>query len=269
MDFNLNEYMDRIHVGMASGPWIYNRRILTDLILYGDISNFLNWEMIRRTMNIEDPSDNVFEYLQALPDWDMWKEAIKELPIGRPKPYKNYLASGGNIILQAYRLAMFISKTGCDFKNLDVIIEFGGGYGCACRLAYRLGFTGKYILYDFPEFLALQEYYLIATEIYPQNKIILLSDIYDFQKQIKDIENCKSLFTAYFSISESPPILRDMVLPKIAKSIDYISIWYKDKWNEYDNIDCFSKWMEDNPNYIWECKSYHSELFYLVGKKKG
>ncbi len=267
---NLNEYMDRIHEGgMADGIWIYNKRILADLILYGDISNFLNWKLIGRTMSIDDPSGNVFEYLQALPDWDIWKEAIIESSVGHPKPYKNYSASSGNMVLQAYRLAMFISKTGCDFKNLDTIIDFGGGYGCTCRLAYRLGFTGKYILYDLPEFLALQEYYLIATGIHPQNDIVFLSDIYDFQKQIKDIKNDKSLFMACFSISESPPLLRDIVLPEIAKSIDYISIWYKDKWNEYNNVEYFSKWMKDNSNYIWECESYLPELFYLVGKKKG
>ena len=122
---------------------------------------------------------------------------------------------------------------------------------------------------DLPEFLALQEYYLIATGIHPQNDIVFLSDIYDFQKQIKDIKNDKSLFMACFSISESPPLLRDIVLPEIAKSIDYISIWYKDKWNEYNNVEYFSKWMKDNSNYIWECESYLPELFYLVGKKKG
>ena len=42
----------------------------------------------------------------------------------------------------------------------DVIVEFGGGYGSMCRLVRKLGFKGRYVIFDLRPILALQKYYL-------------------------------------------------------------------------------------------------------------
>ena len=43
------------------------------------------------------------------------------------------------------------------------ILEIGGGYGNFCRLLMKRGFAGSYVIYDLPEFLQLQEWYLGRT----------------------------------------------------------------------------------------------------------
>ena len=47
-----------------------------------------------------------------------------------------------------------------DLSSSGVIVEFGGGYGSMCRLLHKLGFSGQYFIYDLPEFVALQRYFL-------------------------------------------------------------------------------------------------------------
>ena len=95
------------------------------------------------------------------PDWkQVWEEILEEDSAGDPKPYKGYRRSSGNRIHQAYHLARFQEETGLPVSRFPLIVEFGGGYGSLCRLVHKLGFKGQYIIFDLPEFVALQKFYL-------------------------------------------------------------------------------------------------------------
>lgn len=252
----------------AEMSWIFRERVMLDLLLWADITNFLNWPLIQGTMAIDDPPDEVLIYLQSLPDWDIWKEAMMETPIGHPNPHKIFKESSGNLIFQAYRLAVFISETGCNLKDLDLIVEFGGGYGSSCRLAYRLGFDGEYVMQDLLAFLVLQEYYLRASKVYPPANIKFEQNIYKFIDTIGNNHHRKSFFIASFSLSEASFTARDDIFEVVLKGIDYISIWYQRQWNELDNGKYFHKLEMKYNDYIWKHKEYHPELYYLLGKRK-
>ncbi len=66
---------------------------------------------------------------------------------------------------QNYHLDQWEDKTGSAIEILDIIVEFGGGYGAMIEMCYERGFRGTYYNYDFPEMMALQEFYLSGKDI--------------------------------------------------------------------------------------------------------
>ena len=66
--------------------------------------------------------------------------------------------SSNNLLHHAYNLLQLDLHT--PLHKLPTILEFGGGYGSTARLAFRLGFQGTYLIFDLPEFSALQRFYL-------------------------------------------------------------------------------------------------------------
>lgn len=138
------------------------RKQLRELVLKDDPRRFLSWRVITATMFV-----NYAPYIrQELIDlmnrsWHTrWKVVIRENNVGMPENHFLYLGSSGNQIHHAYHLAQFERHTGLQIENMDMIIEFGGGYGNMARMAYRVGFKGKYLIYDLPEFYALQKFFL-------------------------------------------------------------------------------------------------------------
>ena len=135
------------------------RRLVND----SDPRDFLRWDVIRKTMFTANAPYVKPElgYLKNRPDWqDNLCHVVKESPIGHPIPYYLHPDSSENSIHHTYHLARFQQEANLSIKEADLIVEFGGGYGNMCRLVHRFGFKGKYIIYDFPEFVAIQTYYL-------------------------------------------------------------------------------------------------------------
>lgn len=241
----------------AERTWVRNRNRLRQLILEDDVSNFLNWDVIKQTMFYEPPVLEL-EFLQKLPNWNKWEKAIRESRVGKSKPYPGYSESSGNLIHQAYNLAQLVCTTGCAIEDMSQIIDFGGGYGCMCRLVHQLGFKGRYIIFDLPELLALQEYYLksvgaatsISTKITDtENCIILLSDYNDLAKQLqKQAEPCA--FIATWSISEAPPKLRNEIFALISNPT-YLLIAYQEQFRDINNSAYFAELIRSSSDYCW------------------
>lgn len=87
-------------------------------------------------------------------------------------PFEPGDAYGGysrNLVKQAGWIAFWEQTTNRRVDCLDTIFEFGGGFGATCYICRKLGFTGRYLLYDYPEMLVLQRWWLeregIAYEI--------------------------------------------------------------------------------------------------------
>ena len=151
-------------VAVGGNAWEEFRATLRRFILNEDPRDFTNWKVVRGTMFHEADIDEL-RFLQALPDWGRWSEALEETTVGNPKPYWGLKQSSGNFIHQAYHLARLGSEGGRPVEGMDQVVEFGGGYGAMCRLLGRLGFKGRYVIFDLPEFNALQEYYLKSAGV--------------------------------------------------------------------------------------------------------
>lgn len=256
---------------LADLEWVKFRNTLRQNILTNDPKDFLRWEIILNTMfhgaNIAE-----LQFLQQPGRWEKWKPDLKESAVGNPYPYPHYPESSGNLIHHAFSLAQLLVNTDCSIEALPQVVEFGGGYGSMCRLLYRMGFKGRYIIYDLPEFSALQSYYLssigVPTSIkrkptHHQDSIVLLSDLKDLSKQLQ-VKDRKSnyLFIGTWSISETSLNFRNAIFDLVSKASYYL-IAYQNFFGEVNNLDFFSSFAEARKHFNWS----HFEIDHLQGNK--
>ena len=258
-----------------------------------DISNFLTWSVVARTMFFRLQSFVPFYHLREKGEWNKWREAMKESPVGSPLSSFLYPESSENIIHQARHLARLVEKTSCEIEKLEEIIEVGGGYGCVCRLVFRLGFRGRYILYDLPEFTYLQEYYLSQIDVTPkpkiffneiseeQNCIVILDDFKLLKNQI-DIDNRKrksNLFMGMWSLSEMPEYSREKLFEIFKlKPLKYYLFGYSPRYKQlgrslpencFDNTEYFKRFASQKGDYkwtFWRVDYLRGDQTYLIGE---
>jgi len=243
--------------------WKNNMNRLRELVLKQDAREFLRWDVISKTMFVDNagyiPAE--LKYLTTRPDWDArWREAIKESTVGHPKPLRVFPASSGNLIHHAYHLAQFEEKTKVPVHEIECVFEFGGGYGSMCRLFFNLGFRGKYVIFDLPSFSALQVYFLktlglpvksLADFKKSDSGIVCVSDIADLPAALTDHRQINSnLFLATWSISESPMRIRESILPLVSDFQSFL-IAYQERFGEVDNLEFFDNWKQTLGNVIW------------------
>jgi len=149
-----------------------------------------------------------------------------------------------NLIHQAYHLYQWQQATGQRIDQLSTIVEFGGGYGAMCLLSHRLGFKGRYVIYDLPEFSLLQEWYLSQHGIKPE---------WNPKRKPKDVD----LFMALYSLSEVEPSKRPELLIEAGS---YLFL-YSGQWEGCDNVDWFKQFTLFAMPTVWQWK--HTELTHL------
>ncbi|MFT3908100.1 MAG: hypothetical protein QM737_01635 [Ferruginibacter sp.] len=247
--------------------WAQRRVELIEKILKEDPRDFLRWKVIKDTM-VYPGHVKELTRLTKYPGWKKIKETIAEDKIGCPDGYIYYKKSSGNLIHHAYSLHEFLSQTGKKLEDIDTIFEFGAGYGSLCRLLYKSGFKGSYIIYDLPEYLALQNYFIKSTGLsvtinfglqdLKPNNVYLLNTIPD--KLHVDF------FIGLWSISEVPVELRNSIFNAI--SADSFLIAYQESFFKIDNSSYFAGIASARQKLSW--KDYAITQLpgnrYLIGK---
>lgn len=244
---------------IGTRAWDRYRQRLQLYILGNDPRNFLRWEPITGSM-FNNADRRELDYLMKN-DWNKWAPAISETWVGNPPKYNHYPKSSGNVIHIAYNLSQLIDHYKIDLTKISRVIEFGAGYGCMARLVHTLGFSGKYAIFDIPEFAALQKYYLHATDT--KGDFVFINKIERLGDQNPDI------FIATWSLSESPTELRNEFLKKIGKPT-YVLIAYQANFESIDNRKYFKEYRNSNQEYDWlDWEIAHlPQNYYLIGKKK-
>lgn len=251
---------DQLRQAMAALPepvtelkppfWEYWRWELWQKVQQDDPIGFMDWPCIFHTMLTNHWSmEAEWNYLLQS-DTYRWPKVI--LPhSGFPKDYFGPTPYSNNMINQAYHIALWENTTGKRIDQLENITEFGGGYGAMALLCWRLGFRGKYIIYDLPEFSLLQEWFLA-------------------QEGVENVSwNPKGratadLLIALYSLSETPMELRDNFLEKV-KAQSYL-ILYSPTWEEYQNSAYFGKLIKENINLKWHNQTTPRQTdYYLIG----
>lgn len=261
--------------------WFNHINSLRELVLNDNPREFLRWHVISSTMFVKHANYITPElnYLKSRHNWkDFWSKIIKESPIGHPTPYWRYPRSSGNLIHHAYHLAKFEEKTATRTNTMDYIFEFGGGYGSMCRLLYNSGFKGKYVIFDFPPFSALQRFFLKSNSITvhsvdsfkaAKNGAVCISAPELLKETIlNDFNVNNSLFIATWSISEAPIGLRNLILP-LASQFTWFLIGYQNQFKEINNADFFTNWKTNQRDvewYEWEINHLPTNK-YLIGKR--
>ncbi|KKR32422.1 MAG: hypothetical protein UT65_C0001G0017 [Parcubacteria group bacterium GW2011_GWF2_39_8b] len=242
---------------VSEQEWDRHRMTLRDHIMRLDPRNFLRWPVVISTMFFSGKIVEL-EYLKSLPDWAEYDKAITESTIGKPKNFPDFKRSSGNLIHHAYSIALFSETFSLKIKSCHNIFEFGGGYGSLVRFMYQFGFTGKYIIFDLPEFSFLQKYYLSGiprlgidfnknTE--RTEKVVSLTTT--IEQSVNSVGNKPlDIFIALWSLSECPIALREEIF-KLLPLPKYFLIAYQEKFNNIDNVDYFKKLAILRPEYRW------------------
>lgn len=137
-----------------------------------------------------------------------------------------------NLIHQAYHILRWQEATGLNIADMQSIYEFGGGYGAMALVCNRLGFKGKYYIYDLPEFALLQQWYLEECGVENVTWMKDHKSRYGFNLPV-------DLFIACYSLSETDFAERDDFLTRSpAKSYLFL---YSNKFEQYDNIEYFQR----------------------------
>jgi hypothetical protein len=147
-----------------------------------------------------------------------------------------------------------------------------------CRLLHNLGFRGRYILFDFPAFSALQRFFLgtIGMPIHSRQGdaagggIWCTSDFGQVRDVLSEYQHLgQSLFLATWSISEAPMDLRERVL-SLVHSFDTFLIAYQKQFEGMDNVEFFGRWKTACQPVQWlEWDIAHiSGNRYLMGTKR-
>jgi len=242
------------------------QRFLLDLrshVLNDDPRNFLRWKIIRCAMSAEfqDFVTNEFKVLREDPEWSTrWEPALQEPSIGNPCAWPNYRArsasyTSGNTIHQCFHLRQFEHFTNMRISDFSQILEFGAGYGSFCRIAHALGFAGSYMIYDFPEFLALQRYYLRSIgllEVTPGEQSSSISGYSELPALTAALARPalgrqppgRSLFVGLWSISETGPGFIEQFFAELPKFDAYL-LAYRRNFSGIDNQSFFEIWQRE------------------------
>lgn len=263
----------------AERQWLCFLAQLRENIFNNDPREFLRWPIITQTMFVTFPPYvlNELRLLRAQNWRGRWKEAVKESNVGRPRRYPLYPTSSGNLIHCAYHLASFEQRMRASITDMTCVIEFGGGYGGMCRLIHRLGFKGRYVIFDLPYFSALQRYYLrsngqsVSTPedvVRSNTGIACISTIDDLRTLTERIdEKRNAMFLATWSLSEAPIVVRELVLPLLT-TIGNVLVGYQERFGEIDNRTFFAEWIQSRPDLAWrnESISHLPGNWYLFGR---
>jgi hypothetical protein len=229
----------------AENRWNANRKRLRHLVGHDNPALFLNWDVIRQTMFCHCPqmADYALNFLTKLPDWQTrWSPAMREDLIGYPVLQPHMPTTSDAIIQQALFLALWEKQSGRRVDSLSSILEFGGGYGSLARFAYRMGFRGRYYIYDLPEFCLLQQFFLAALEI---PNVTCINDLASIPANLSP-----ELFIAMWSLSETPLELRNRFMPLLVATRLHI-LSFQDHFDGNQNLPYFANWTQARKDVRW------------------
>lgn len=274
--FGLDETGDQAEYSPSEQFWRSSMRRLRELVLQRDARAFLRWDVVMETMFVANAAYLADElaYLKSLDEWmHRWKPAITESAIGCPVPFFKYPRSSGNLLHHAYHLARFEQESGLRVEQMTQIFEFGGGYGSMCRLVHKLGFKGRYLIFDLPPFSALQTYYLESIGLKVHDNAALRDEMVsgvfclsssDYLKQIG--QQSGGLFLATWSLSETPLHVRNGLEELISQSAGFL-IGYQERFGEMNNERYFSGLRQGRQDLNWALHpiDWLPGNFYLFG----
>ena len=136
---------------------------------------------------------------------------------------------------------VILKQFGIDSKNLDFILEFGGGVGHIPKMVRKLGFHGKYGIFDFPELSIIQQFY-------NNMDIVVINNLELIDLFLNDGGN--GLFYSTWGFSEAPLELRIRIEQNLS-CYKYCCILYQDEAFGVDNVKYFDGFVDRNSNFTW------------------
>lgn len=217
----------------ASPPfWPYWQRSMQLMAATRHPDTFWDWPAVRHCMLTEHfTHGEQLAYLQQ--DWGRWERVCSD---------PDSLPNQNNLIHQCYHLKLWEDTTGQRIGDLGVIYEFGGGYGAMALACARLGFVGRYLICDLPEFALLQRYFLSQRGVAVEHV---------------DAPARADLFVACFSLSETALDFRSDFERQV--EADSYLLLYSARWGAqggWDNLAWAREFMAARAGLTWRVSQY-------------
>jgi len=237
--------------------WAGHRRSIWNHMMNNPIEDFANWSTIQGTMFTGDLDmiDQMWELIKSSKRFPYYKLAMREKWIGNPPPSKIDQRTSANMIRMTYYAMVIEHFFHIEFEDVESVFEFGGGYGAFAYIARRLNFKGNYTLFDFPEMILLQQWYLETNGLYD----------FTFMSKMENVE--VDLLFSVSALSEAHPDVRDEVFNHV--SFNRIFIEFQPRWDGWDNLDYFTKYAKVNLEKWQILRSKTINHYYLIGRKNG
>ncbi len=262
----------------VAGEW---RQLAADIVSdlrAGGVDQFLRLPAIARTLHSRIRShsrDYLRHVLQSGRFSPEFQQALTESPVGKPLVNPHYPLSSPLLIQHGYHVIRLLEATGLDLTALQLIVDFGGGYGGFCRLLRNLGYRERYLIWDLEVMCALQRFYLRnvfpgrETGEAPSNIEWLTAGDPAARDVVRRValRHVPSLFVATWSLSETPFAVRDEIAPAL-EGFGYVLLVYQKAFGEHDNIAWFASLEKRLPRFQWqhfECPVYRNN-YYLIGR---
>lgn len=249
----------------ANEFWANQSSKLVELILKGDLENFLRWDVISETMLFCDKKKAHIEK-REISKSPFFKTRYKNLMLdplfGKPKKMSFFEKTTANTIHHLYHIFRF-EMNNFQIGTSNVVFEYGGGYGNFARLINSISSDLVYIIYDLPVFSHLQHYYLSSNgfntydtiDMFPKPGIYCINQKKDLNLIFKNLAKNKDekLFVATWSLSETD--LKDR------PSIDQLKIFQNHLIAYQDTFEGI-----ENKNYFKDFKSSFNDMTWVESK---
>lgn len=277
----LNKYLKKKfkeHKNLKSTHNKFNYN-LYKILKDGKLYNFLRNSFIQKMFFVHNRFF-IFKELNVLRNsqkWMFYKNLLVEDKVGNPVKYFLYPDSSGNRINHVYHLSVLEKYLNLNLKDINYILEFGGGYGCMARIFFKINRKIKYLIFDTKLVNLLQYYYLKQNSMkvgFSKNDQFELINEY---KKLNHQKKKNSLFIANWSLSETPIPFRKKFLKNI-NNYHYFMIAFQEYFEEINNKKYFNqlrKKLKKNydlnliQNQFYEGNIFKKQKhFFLIGQKK-
>jgi hypothetical protein len=246
--------------------WDDKRREFRHSVQHDNLSRFLRWNSIGITMYLGGWHWVEPEYRELQRERPEWAAALKEDEFGGADYYHIDPTTNANVVHMGYHLLQWEKATGRKVTELDSILEIGGGYGCMAKVVHRLGFRGKYYIYDLPEFSLLQEFYLSHVLAAGSHNIEWVNTR---EQDRGRLPGAVDLWLATWSFSEFPKALRQEIISQTTPQSYLIGYQHTFEW--VDNMFWFAEYRRNHPEYDWTSQQLthqDGQPWYLFGMRK-
>lgn len=178
------------------------------------------------------------------------KQFLKEDPTGSPEIVSFKYDTSCNNIHHLYHLARFLEATKCDLDKIDIIIDWGGGYGNMAKMFGKFK-SVTYIIIDLPIFSCIQWLYLtsigkdvnllqVPKDQIKKGKINILPVCFLGEHELK-----ADLFISTWALSESSKHSQDYVITRKWFNAKHILLAYQDSCREFPDAERIGKITEN------------------------
>jgi len=186
------------------------------------IEDFLQWTDYL-SIREHDGAYRLWHAIRKHPEWKRWEKLARRVPWGNAHPLCLVRNGDPGVVATSnvHHEMRFEGAIGERFwENLDVVFEFGGGFGNACRMFREDGFRGSHVVLDQPVVREFQRAFLrlcgisVTTNVKLIDGCSLLTER-DIPALIDLLRGKRVGFLATWSLSEAPLELRAKLFPAL------------------------------------------------------